>query len=197
MIKLNTGYYALWIIDYDIGYINHIFIFKIVTFYNPPYLLKINLWRVTRWWIKKSIYFHFYNGYFKMLKTDHVMNNFEHFIELYSEVWVWTWRNWDGFWQKGRASYWFGQAITSLFGVRRFEPEFSIRLFVKYFRGWFMTSCESILGVAEAVVKSSKIILIALKNILQSMKLHCMSIDLLDKWIFICFVNKSWRLSLV
>ena len=52
------------------------------------------------------------------------------------------------------ASHWFGQAITSLFGVRRFELEFSIKLFVKYFRGWFITSCESILGVAEAVVKS-------------------------------------------
>ena len=44
-----------------------------------------------------------------MLKMDHmiwllefqqVMNNFEHFIELYLEVWFcWTWRNGDGFWQ--------------------------------------------------------------------------------------------------
>ena len=68
------------------------------------------------------------------------------------------------FGRKVIASYWFGQAITSLFGVRRFEPEFSIRLFVKYFRGWFITNCESILGVAEAVVKSIKLFLPHNKN---------------------------------
>ena len=47
-MKMNTGYFPLLCIDHNIGYINHIFIFKIVTFYNPPYLLKIDYWRATR-----------------------------------------------------------------------------------------------------------------------------------------------------
>ena len=115
-----------------------------------------------------------------MLKIDHMISLldsasdfeqfFEHFIELYLEVcFVWTWRNGDGFWQChffASACYWFGHAITSLFGARRFELEFSIRLFVKYFRGWVITSCESIRGVADAVVKSENMDLKMHKNMM-------------------------------
>lgn len=84
------------------------------------------------------------------------MNDFEHFIELYLEVCFFELEEMETVLAMSFLCicHWFGHAITSLFGVRRFELEFSIRLFVKYFRGWFITSCESILGVAEAVVKS-------------------------------------------